>query len=188
MDENEHDESPSDCYLTVGAPLEIMAALWPRGADLDPFHDPRRKGASLGRTTFDLRRGEDAYTLPWVQPNVARVWCNGPYSGRNPGRTAKACARWRSEGLEILNLCPAAPGSDYWKRYVWPWATAIAWCGRLAFQAAVDMPDKTGAVRVKAGTVAGGNRTEISLVHMGDDPDRFVTIARSLGGYPAQVL
>ena len=176
----------SDRYLTHGAPLDVLSALWPDGADLDPFHDPARSG-QLGRRVFDLRAGEDAYALDWGGAGD-RVWVNGPYSGANPQRTAERCARFSLRGVEILNLCPAAPGATYWKRYIWPNADAIAWCGRLAFEPAVDMLAKDGRIVAKAGEVKGGNRTEIALVYFGPEGSRFKTICEVLAGWPAQAL
>lgn len=180
-------EKASDRYLTHGAPLDVMAMLWPRGADLDPFHDPARKGPPLGRTVFDLRHGQDAYALDWGGAGT-RVWANGPYSGGNPRRTAERVALYALEGLEIMNLCPAAPGSDYWKRFVWPTMNAIAWCGRLAFEAAVDMTNRDGELVCKKGEVKGGNRTEIALCYAGHEPERFKSICEVVAGWPAQVL
>lgn len=184
---NKPNEKASDRYLTTGASLDIIRSLWPGGADLDPFHDPERRDP-LARILFDLRAGQDAYVLDWADIGIRRVWVNGPYSRGNPARTAERCALYRDRGLELLNLCPASPGSDYWRRWVWPWASAIAWCGRESFRAAVDMFDSEGELRCKAGEVQDQNRTEISLVYLGDEPDRFVELARVLAGWPAQVL
>lgn len=161
----------SDRYLTPRWVLDLVAAFWPLGIDLDPFHDP--KSHVQARARIDVRAGGDANVDPW--PGVT-AWVNGPYSGRLPQATAKRCAWARVTGHDVLNLCPAAPGSDYWAAHVWPFAAAIAWMGRLAFEAAVDVHDAKGRLVCAAGKALGGNRTEIALVYYGDEPDRFRSV------------
>lgn len=180
------DEKASDRYLTTGKPIRVLRVMWPEGADLDPFHDPAR-GDQLGRQVLDLRLGEDAYALDWGGAGT-RVWVNGPYSRGNPKRTAERVAMFAARGLEILNLCPAAPGSAYWIEHVWPSASAVGWCGRETFRAAVDMHDASGRLVCKAGEEQGGNRTEIALVYHGPDVDRFIYAAQVVAGWPAQAI
>lgn len=177
-------ERASDRYLTTGKPLRVLRLMWPDGADLDPFHDPARPDP-LGRRLYDLRLGDDAYALSWGGAGE-RVWVNGPYSQGNPGRTAARCDLHAALGVEILNLCPAAPGSVYWIEHVWPSVSAVAWCGRETFRAGVDMHDKDGRLICAAGEEKGGNRTEIALLYYGPDVERFLHVSQVVAGWPTQ--
>jgi hypothetical protein len=148
---------------------------WPGGADHDPFWDPESEIPARWR--FDRRTGQDAYLLPWVGYG-SRFWVNGPYSKGHPRETAKRCAVMADQhGLEILNLCPAAPGSAYWRTWVWPFVDLVIWCGRLSFKAGRDLHDaKTGELTHKRGEVVKGNRTEISLLYTGPDAHRIAAV------------
>lgn len=158
-------DKSTDRYLTPQWVLDCIAAIWPLGIDLDPFHDPRSH--VVARHRIDIRQGGNAYADPW--PGV-RTFANGPYSGQYPQHTAKRCGWKRAQGDEVISLCPAAPGSAYWSRWVWPWATSIVWLGRLPFEAATDIYAKDGRLICKAGQTLKQNRTEIALVCSVDDP------------------
>ena len=163
----------SNRYLTPGWVLDLVRCVWPKGIDLDPFHDPK---SNVGAHSFiSIHDGDDAYATPWEDGNRTEytIFANGPYSGKNPQRTAECCALAESRGDEVMNLCPAAPGSDYWAKHVWPRASAIAWMGRLAFEAAIDMHAGDGRLICKAGKASNGNRTEIALVYSGCQPRLF---------------
>jgi hypothetical protein len=190
-------ENPTDCWLTTPDLIELHdRQLWPQGIGSDPFHDP----AALfkPRHVIDRRKGGDAYRDPWWTDDVAKTTlANGPYSGDLPSRTTERIARvlFDEPEAEVTNLCPAAPGSEYWKAYVWPNAAAIAWLGRWAFIAGRDLPDKKkpGRMVAHAGERVAGNRTEIALVYsLGAGvrrqrarAERFREIFRD---YPAVVL
>lgn len=176
------EERASDCYLTPDNEIALELAFWPGGADLDAFHDPESR--VVARARIDVRSGGDAYTDDWRQvAGVAapRVHVNGPYSGRHPVRTAERCTAMHEAGCEIVNLCPAAPGSAYWRLHVWPWAAAVAWLGRLTFRAGRDVYDKRGRLVCPRGDELDGNRTEIARVYYGPHVDRFASIWRGAG-------
>lgn len=157
-------EVASDTYGTPESVLEPVRRFWSDVIDLDPFHDPNSIVGA--RRTIDVRKGGDGYTDSWMR--APTVWVNGPYSGDHPKRTAAVCARRACPPREILNLCPAAPGSTYWREWVWPYANAIAWLGRLSFRAGRRM-ELAGRV-VEPGALVHGNRTEIALVYHGVRP------------------
>lgn len=165
----------SDRYLTHGPLLELLESMWPGCADLDPFHDP--DGPRLAHETCDIRKGQDGYECPWH----GRVYVNGPYS--QASRTAQHIAYQIAEGrvTEVISVCPAAVGSNYWARWVWPHVAAVAFAGRLPFKAAVDICDKAGKVITPAGTVANGNRTEIAVCYYGPRWARFACLASVAG-------
>jgi hypothetical protein len=119
---------------------------------------------------IDVRRGGNGYRDSWPG-RTAHV--NAAYSGQMPQRTAAICAERFLAGWEIVNVCPAAVGSAYWRRDVWPFASAIAFLGRLAFPAGVDVHDSRGRLVCAAGKAANGNRTEIAAVYQGPHTLRF---------------
>lgn len=191
------EEIASNCWTTPPDQVALVHGFFGDVPDFDPFHDP----ASIigARVAMDVRNGWDAYRDDWngirvpdgpvvkVPPRDGdivdvtiyseRPWrtslVNAPYSSDNPKRTARRVAQYASKDREILNLCPAAPGSRYWRRHIWARANAIAWLGRLAFVAGRDMFDKKGNPIAKAGELLTGNRTEIAMVYTGADPYRF---------------
>lgn len=164
-------EVASDTYCTPPEVLDPVAVMWPGGIDLDPFWDP--ECIVEARERFDFRAGANGYRDPWGRART--VFVNGPYSSDHPKQTAKRCASMADPRREILNLCPAAPGSDYWRGLVWPWANAVAWLGRLSFRAGRRMVLGGGKV-VEPGQLVHGNRTEIALVYHGHDPYRFRSV------------
>lgn len=176
----------TDCWLTQGQIGEVVEReIWPEGIGLDPFGHPAQR--IRARVVLDLRDGWDAYRAPTPRENAARwlehaptgartVWVNGPYSGRFPLETAKICASVVFFGVpEILNLCLCAPGSAYWRRYVWPWASAVAWAGRLPFVAGERVANYS------PGELAKGNRSSMALVYYGARVDAFERASRALG-------
>lgn len=176
-------EVATDRWQTPPEIVELLDVLVPEGIGLDPFHDPSPHCLIRARHTFDIRNGEDAYTTTW--PIVESVHVNGPYSADHPARTLRAIAvftRTLGDSAEVFNLCPAAPGSVYWKRWAWPYASAIAWMGRTSFVAGVDIV-KDDRVVARAGDLVHGNRTEIAWIYNGPRPDRFARVLRG-AGYP----
>lgn len=165
-------EVATDCWITPPDQVERVHQLFRGPPDLDPFHDP---ASTVGATlALDCREGWDAYRDDW--PEFETAFINGPYSGDHPRRTARRVHRYARPGRVLLNLCPAAPGSDYWRAHVWPRVNAIAWLGRLAFVAGRDMRDRHGKISFRAGQVVHGNRTEIAMLYTGERPDRFSRI------------
>lgn len=175
-------ETASDCWTSPPDQVALVHKFFGGPPDFDPFHDP----ASIvgAKITGDVRKGWDAYRDDWLKlrtpdmdPGLSlpprTVYVNGPYSADNPKRTARRIAQYAADDREILNLCPAAPGSLYWRRHIWARTNAIAWLGRLAFVAGRDMFDKKGKLIAKAGELLTGNRTEIAMVYTGADPYRF---------------
>lgn len=161
---------PSDRYCTPDWWLALLSEFWPSGIDVDPFWDPESQVRA--RICIDARDGGDAYESEWPGK---RILVQAPYSGRFPTLTAARCAGMYDglAGREIVNLCPAAAGSCYWRRHVWPTASAVAWMGRMAFPAAVDIHATDGRLICAAGKAQSGNRTEISAVYQGHDHERF---------------
>lgn len=178
------DEIATDCWLTPDPQLELISRLWPGGIDLDPFHDPESNVEA--RIRFDIRRGENAYTKRWGEPGT-RVFANGPYSGSNPQQTLERAARYGANGRHILNLCPAAPGSNYWIAHGGPWFDAVAWLGRLPFRAGRDLYDAQGKLTAKKGETVNGNRTEIAMLYTGPHVRAFRAIW-SGAGFPVQAI
>lgn len=173
----------SDCWVTPPKIANLVYTFWPGGIDFDPFMDP----AQVIKTAdgFNIRNGQDAYQRPW---RGRRIWVQGPYSKKNPHRTAEKVAIEADQSdAEFMNLCPASPGSDYWGQWVWPYADAVAWLGRVPFMAGREMRDKkTGEIVCKKGQIRNGNRTEIALVYRGPLAERF----KAVWGlhYPTQIL
>ena len=186
-------EVATDRWQTPPDVVELLDALWPDGIDLDPFGDPSPHCVVKARASFDIRRGEDAYALTWADalaPSCnGSIFANGPYSADNPARTMRAIAlhlRTAGRYTEVANLCPAAPGSNYWRRFAWPWANAIAWMGRTAFVAGVDIV-KNGRTVARAGDRVHGNRTELALVYNGPRVSTFERLLQG-AGYPVVTL
>ena len=185
------EEKPRDCYCTPDELLDLIrgpSGFW-SAVDFDPFGDPESHVRPVA--WWDVRRGQDAYALGWPVSRAAavrygttrrsprlengplRLFGNGPYSGGNPQRTAKRTAQVFRAGVHCMNLCPAAPGSNYWRELVWPTRPAIAWLGRLPFRAGRDIFGKDGKLVVKKGEILKANRTEIALVYQGPERERF---------------
>ncbi|MEM6988887.1 MAG: DNA N-6-adenine-methyltransferase [Myxococcota bacterium] len=158
----------SDRYCTPDWWLALLYEFWPGGVDCDAFADS--ESSVVARHYIDARKGGNAYVDDWPG---RRVFAQGPYSGRFPALTAARCALMHDRGKEIVSLCPAAVGSNYWRSHVWPTATAIAWMGRMAFPAGVDVHAKDGRLVCAAGKAQGGNRTEIAAVYQGPDWERY---------------
>jgi hypothetical protein len=156
------DLKASDCYCTPDWTLKVIKDCC--GAiDFDPFWDPECN--TRPKRKFDIRKGQDAYADPWPIQKKLKIFANGPYSGSNPAETARLCMEAAQAGAYVLNLCPAAAGSDYWWDYVWPRKPAVAWLGRLSFRAGRRMTDKEGKLVAEKGDIINGNRTEIALVY-----------------------
>jgi hypothetical protein len=174
----------SDRYLTPPHIRELVEDVWGDAPDFDPFYDPA--GPAWAYAGLDAREGADAYRDPWAAEPDDTVFANGPYSGRHPALTAKRIAHEITSGAarRVLSLCPAAIGSAYWSRYVWPHAYSVACLGRLPFVAAVDQRDKQGRLVCAAGEAANGNRTEIALVCYSERDDRAFAQVFARAGYP----
>jgi hypothetical protein len=155
------DLKATDCYCTPDWTLKVIRACW-GGTDFDPFWDPECR--TKPRSKFDIRKGQDAYEDPWPIKKKLKIFANGPYSGSNPAETARLCMEAAEAGAYVMNLCPAAAGSDYWWEYVWPRKPAVAWLGRLSFRAGRTIKDKHGEIVAHKGEIIEGNRTEIALV------------------------
>lgn len=177
-------EKPKDCWITPRGQLDLIDLMWPEGIDLDPFWDP--EGLVKASEGFDIRKGDDAYQMVWADYG-SQVFANGPYSGSQPAKTAKHCARFGAMGRQILSLCPAAPGSNYWKKWVWPRVSAIAWLGRLSFIAGRDIHDGKGTLVHKQGTLVHGNRTEIAMNYQGPEVHTFQELWKG-AGFPVTVV
>lgn len=154
---------PSDRYSTPPWLVALVAELF-GGIDCDPFADPT--SSVVARQQIDARRGGNGYRDTW-HGRTALV--NGAYSGKMPQRTADRCHQQFLRGHQIFNICPAAIGSTYWDRSVWPVAAAVVCLGRVAFPAGVDVYNKKGELVCPAGVALGGNRTEIAGVYSGPD-------------------
>lgn len=172
----EEELKDSDRYLTSEWLMDKVRDFTAQRVGVDYFHE---EGSHVDPAFgVNVREGEDGYnpidtdlllTVYGIDVGVCVHWLNGGYSGKLPQKTARLAARIRASYpmAHVLNLCPAAPGSNYWRRHVWPHVTAIAWMGRLGFEAAVDQFDKTGRLVCKKGETRNGNRTEIALCYSG---------------------
>lgn len=105
----------SDRYFTSDEILDLVAAQWPGGIDLDPCAD--EEAIVVARTTYDIRRDEDGLILPWF----GKVFVNPPYS--RPEGWLQRAAQHAHGGGEVLALVLAAVGASYWRRLVWPMAS-----------------------------------------------------------------
>jgi len=170
----------TDTWLTPQGQLDLVRKLW-KVIKLDPFHNKKSYVKALKH--YDITKGQDAYELPWYD----KTFANGGYSGKNPQRTAAKCAAEARLKHRVLNLAPAAPGSKYWKQYVWEDAAAIAWMGRLAFVAPQNVYDAEGTLVAKKGDEVPGNRTEIALISYDKDAKRFKSLYES-AGHPVSVM
>lgn len=174
----------TDTWCTPSGQLKLVKKLWTKGIALDPFYNKNSKVKA--RKYYDLKKKQDAYKLPWKD----KTFANGPYSGKNPQRTVERCCEFAEKGFSILNLCPAAPGSVYWYEYVWGCAAAIAWLGRLAFEAPCNIYDEDGKLLYKKGEEIKGNRTEIAMVLYSSDKKEIKAFQRiwEEAGYPVSLL
>lgn len=170
----------TDTWLTPNHIVQPIYKLW-RAINLDPFYN--KKSCVKAKRYFDLGKGENAYELPWED----KTFANGPYSGRHPKLTAEKCAAEAKLKHRVINLAPAAPGSKYWRDFVWNDAAAIAWLGRLAFVAPEDVYDAEGTLVARAGEEVAGNRTEIALIDYEQDPSRFKKLFQA-EGYPVSEI
>jgi hypothetical protein len=166
---------PQNRYLTNDEIMNAVARMW-KEIDLDPFWDPEQSWSA--NYVFDARRGEDAYAIDWTSPLdrlPVRALVNGPYSAaaKTAERIAGQLRVYGRHALHVISICPAAPGSDYWRRHVWPYASAVAWLGRAAFPAAVDIVDGAGSLVCAAGEIKTGNRTEIAALYYGSEAPLF---------------
>lgn len=95
--------SESDEFFT---PREILDWLPPIG--FDPCHNTASN--VVARQTYDIRRGENAMKLPWLQ--CAReeiIWLNPPYS--NCSEWIALARHWADRlSTPIVCLIPAKPG------------------------------------------------------------------------------
>ena len=106
--------------------------LLPLGAfDLDPCAAPSPRPWSTAKRHIELP--EDGLAEQWR----GRVWCNPPYGDQ----TAAWMQRMAQHGHGIA-LIFARTETDYWHRWIWPFASAILFlAGRLNFY----LPDGTRA-------------------------------------------
>ncbi len=156
----------SDRYSTPPWLVELVTQLLAPGGsiDCDPFSDPT--STVQASQHIDARQGGNGYVDLW-QGRTALV--NAGYSGKLPQRTAARVREQFLRGHQMVNVCPAAVGSAYWERDVWPVASAVAFLGRVAFPAGVDVFTDAGELVCGAGIAQGGNRTEIAGVYSGPD-------------------
>ena len=103
----------SDRYFTSPEILDLVAAQWPDGIDLDPCWDP--ESIVQAAQVYDIRQGQDGLILPWF----GKVFCNPPYS-RPEGWLQRAAQHARGGDGEVVALVLAAVGASYWRRLVWP--------------------------------------------------------------------
>lgn len=175
-----------DAFATPRKMVELVDLFWPLGVTLDPFG--ARHALIEADRVFYLDEGEDAYSESWDTHAFNRVWVNGPYSKRNPTDIAErvvGMAQVVAE-MEVLDLRPCSPGSLLWKRFIWPFATAIAWVGRMSFVAPPNYRDPNGVLR--EGEEIDGNRNDVALVYHGPHSSRFEKVFGTLGGYPVTVI
>ncbi len=159
-------EKASDCYITPKEEAARLHRMLGGPVGLDVFHDPQ--SLLEAAVALDVRKGWDAYGgTPWeilCPPDNQSIHANGPYSKGNPKRTAEiihAMVVDRGWKGEVFNLTPCAPGSKYWRDYIWPVADAVVWLGRMSFVAGRDLPN------AKQGEVCNGNRAEVALIYTG---------------------
>lgn len=179
----EPDKTPAwdnDAWATSEDFLELVDLFWPQGITLDVF-GARHAKVEADRI-FLLDEGEDAYDESWDTASHNRVWVQSPYSKPNPTASAERVVYFTQaiENMEVLDLRLCSPGSEAWKKFVWPFASAIVWCGRMAFIAPPGHP--------KAGKVVEGNRHDLACVYHGPHSQRVRDVFQTIGGYPVTVL
>lgn len=185
----------TDRYLTPPWVFDAEEEYWSGGIGLDLFWDP--EGPRRAQSAYDARKGEDAYEIAedliWRHTNAH---FNGPYSADHPARTAKLIYDWhrRAPAFESVNLCIAAVGSEYWRKWVWPLhrmrdrgGLVIGWAGRLGFEAAVDIRNGKGELVCAKGITQTGNRSEIAIVASLDRPRFFADLLRKHSPKPMEV-
>lgn len=173
----------TDTYFTPRWFVEdVVELLWPFGVGLDPFWaegchvNPARK--------IDCRQGGNAYTDAWHKgPGSNTALVNGPFSGLYPAATAKRCVlQYLAHNIHSINILPCTPGSDYWRKYILPHFDAVAFLGRVGFEAGADIFDSDGNLTCPKGEARNGNRTEIAAVYMGPAPGAFRELVRPHAG------
>lgn len=119
---------PTDEFLSPPSILELTRLILNAPIDFDPY-------ASAGQ----LVKARDALTKnnpsePW--PSSGNWYVNPPFSesGQVIARLAQHFAR--NPNITALVLCLAAPGSTYWREWVWSkefGPRRVAWMPRLSF-------------------------------------------------------
>lgn len=177
----------NDEWLSPPSAARLVSVLW-GGADVDPFGHPDQNVAARTVMGRHLDPDYDAYEFELRTVRGRTWWLQGPYSGKNPARTAAMHAELARLGRSVLNLTPAAAGSSYWKKHLWPNIDAVAWLGRLSFVAGCDVMNDDGTVRYEKGDLVKGNRTEIALLYTGPVAWRFRSACRLIFDAPTQEI
>jgi len=141
----------TDRYSTPEWLCELIRLALGGTIDCDPFADPT--SPVQAHHYIDARRGGNGYRDQW--PGY-RALVNAGYGGKLPQLTAARCREQWLRGFELVNVCPAAVGSKYWERDVWPCASAVAFLGRVAFPAGVDVYNRKGEFVCAAGVAQSG--------------------------------
>ena len=144
----------SDRYFTSEEILSLVAQQWPEGIDCDPCWDS--ESIVQAGTRYDIREGQDGLILPWH----GKVFLNPPYSA--PEVWLQRAVQHAHGGGEVLALVPAAVGSAYWRRLVWPYSRVCALSPRPKFQ----RPAALGSPRSAA-------QVDHAVVYWGPDRARF---------------
>ncbi|MCY1055405.1 DNA N-6-adenine-methyltransferase [Nannocystis sp. SCPEA4] len=148
--------SDSDRYFTPAELLDLVAATWPNGIDLDPCWDP--ESLVQAKQVYDVRAGQDGLILPWA----GKIFVNPPYSSTSSW-IIKA-AQHAAAGGEVLALVQASVGSSYWARYVWPWASVCCLSPRPKF----GRPRHLGPTK--------GAMVDHAVIYYGPDHEEFARV------------
>jgi hypothetical protein len=84
----------------------------------------------------------DAFEFEWHKM-FGLLWLNPPYE--DIGKWAERCAMESLRGAHIAMLVPAAVGTNYFRKWIWPYARVMALSPRIAFLGQEPNP-KTGKI------------------------------------------
>jgi hypothetical protein len=100
--------SARETWNTPESFLALVRRLGPLGLD------PCSNAGSVvrARVEWRLEWGHDGLTAPWGGHGL--VFCNPPY-GRELKPWAEKIAREAGQGVEVVTLVPARPGSSWWR-------------------------------------------------------------------------
>jgi len=123
-------QKPGRSVQEVGTPREFLDAV----------------EARFGRILWDLAANESNHVVDnWLGPGSpipdsfssawhaygGMLWLNPPYD--DIGKWSQKCAHEGELGASIQMLIPAAIGTNYFREWIWPYATVRALSPRLTF-------------------------------------------------------
>lgn len=138
------DDFDSDRFGTPREVVKLLDAYWPEGVGLDPCWDEdciirpdqafclRPKAGERGAHDEGfgtVHYGVDATSVSWSAAlklaGKASCYGNFPYSGPAALCRKAACEAREWPELDAVLLLRVAVGSNYWREWIWPHATAV---------------------------------------------------------------